>query len=131
LKQIENALTYPAGVPTSFIPSEQQWDFPNGWAPLQYFIIYGLHQIAKSSSNPHQITQAQDLSLTLAQKWVNTNLCGWIKTGKMYEKYDVTQIGKPGGGGQYTVKWGFGWTNGVILDLFVKYGGQLNSTSCP
>ncbi len=32
------------GVPTSMEPSGQQWDYPNGWAPLQV-IIYLLAKL--------------------------------------------------------------------------------------
>ena len=34
------------------------------------------------------------------------------------EKYDVVDINKPGGGGEYTLQDGFGWTNGVFLKLW-------------
>ena len=43
-------------------------------------------------------------------------------TGYMYEKYDATELGKGGGGGEYGVQIGFGWTNGVLLSLFKQYG---------
>eukprot|EP00026_Physarum_polycephalum_P004693 Phypoly_transcript_04716.p2 GENE.Phypoly_transcript_04716~~Phypoly_transcript_04716.p2 ORF type:complete len:277 (+),score=47.98 Phypoly_transcript_04716:1176-2006(+) len=132
LNQIESLLHFPAGVPTSVFDSSQQWDFPNGWAPLQYFIIHGLRKISEiSGADPNQATRAKALALSLAQKWVATNHCGYLKTGKMFEKYNVTSLGQPGGGGQYSVQWGFGWTNGVILDLFVNYGSQLKSLNCP
>lgn len=36
-------------------------------------------------------------------------------------QYDVRHIGEPGGGGEYEVQLGFGWTNGVILQLIDKY----------
>ena len=29
------AADYPGGVPTSTLKTDQQWDFPNGWPPLQ------------------------------------------------------------------------------------------------
>lgn len=34
-----------------------------------------------------------------------------------------------GGGGEYEVQEGFGWTNGVILDLLLTYGPDLNFKS--
>jgi alpha,alpha-trehalase len=37
-------------------------------------------------------------------------------TGKMVEKYDVVQS-SPGGGGEYPLADGFGWTNGVTIGL--------------
>ena len=42
-------------------------------------------------------------------------------------KYDVTVIGLPGGGGEYDVQLGFGWTNGVALELLKMYGSRLNT----
>ena len=39
----------------------------------------------------------------------------------MFEKYDVEQVGLPGGGGEYEEQEGFGWSNGVILHFLQKY----------
>ncbi len=33
------------------------------------------------------------------------------------EKYDVVDIHKPAGGGEYATQDGFGWTNGVYLEM--------------
>jgi alpha,alpha-trehalase len=35
----------------------------------------------------------------------------------MFEKYDVEDPQKTAVGGEYSVQDGFGWTNGVYLDL--------------
>lgn len=44
------------------------------------------------------------------------------QTGAMHEKYDVTQPnGGIGGGGEYKPQIGFGWSNGVALDLLAHY----------
>lgn len=40
----------------------------------------------------------------------------------MWEKFDATREGAPGGGGEYAVVDGFGWTNGVALLLLERYG---------
>lgn len=45
----------------------------------------------------------------------------------MYEKYDISNGGQPGGGGEYEVQEGFGWTNGVVLMLLDRYGDRLSS----
>ncbi|KAG8434588.1 hypothetical protein GDO86_012818 [Hymenochirus boettgeri] len=47
----------------------------------------------------------------------------------MFEKYDVEGDGKPGGGGEYEVQVGFGWTNGVVLQLLDRYKSQLTAGS--
>ncbi|XP_054842058.1 trehalase-like [Eublepharis macularius] len=115
-----HALSYTNGIPTSLAHTGEQWDLPNAWAPLQYMVIAGL---AKSSS-----PQAHDLAFTLAQNWVRTNLAVYEKYHAMFEKYDVEGDGKPGSGGEYEVQVGFGWTNGVILQLLDFYGDRLNVT---
>ena len=38
-------------------------------------------------------------------------------TGKMTEKYDVLDMSKRAGGGEYPAQDGFGWTNGVTRKL--------------
>src|SRR5438034_3464833 len=38
-------------------------------------------------------------------------------TGKMTEKYDVVNLERRAGGGEYPTQDGFGWTNGVALAL--------------
>jgi alpha,alpha-trehalase len=44
-----------------------------------------------------------------------------------YPQYDAENPGRYGGGGEYTVQSGFGWTNGVIFELLNKYGLLLTS----
>ena len=43
----------------------------------------------------------------------------------MMEKFNVTVQGAPGGGGEYDIQTGFGWTNGVVLDLLHRYPDEL------
>ncbi|KAK9521200.1 hypothetical protein VZT92_021025 [Zoarces viviparus] len=52
-----------------------------------------------------------------------------MKHDAMFEKYDVNGDGKPGGGGEYEVQLGFGWTNGVALQLLDQYGATLTAGS--
>jgi alpha,alpha-trehalase len=35
--------------------------------------------------------------------------------------------GGAGGGGEYSVQLGFGWTNGAVLDLLHQYGADIQS----
>jgi alpha,alpha-trehalase len=129
-KIIENLISqkifhYPAGIPTSiYNTTKQQWDFPNAWPPLQYLLINSLNSI-----NSIKIS---NFTLNIIQKWITTNYCSWKNSGGyMFEKYDVTKIGKPGEGGEYQVQTGFGWTNGVVLYLLQNYGEQLKYIPCP
>ncbi|CAJ0582729.1 unnamed protein product, partial [Mesorhabditis spiculigera] len=114
----QHVFDQPAGVPTSLINSTEQWDFPNGWANLEHQIVEGL----RKSSDP----EAQRMAFDLAQKWVVENFMTWKLTKAMWEKYDVSGgVPHPGHGGLYDVQLGFGWSNGVVLDLLMTYGDRL------
>ncbi len=94
------------GVTTSLNSTGQQWDAPNGWAPLQWITIKGLRNYEHTA-----------LADTIKNRWVNINIDVYKKTGKMVEKYNVYELDLEGGGGEYPVQDGFGWTNGVLLKL--------------
>ncbi|XP_070931766.1 trehalase isoform X3 [Macaca nemestrina] len=123
LKYLEDSriLTYQYGIPTSLQKTGQQWDFPNAWAPLQDLVIRGL---AKAP-----LPRAQEVAFQLAQNWIRTNFDVYSQKSAMYEKYDISNGGQPGGGGEYEVQEGFGWTNGVVLMLLDRYGDRLTSGS--
>lgn len=39
------AFSYPGGLPTSLaVNSNEQWDFPNGFGPLNHMVIEGLRK---------------------------------------------------------------------------------------
>jgi hypothetical protein len=69
-----------------------------------------------------------ELARTLAAKWVSHNYSIFKDSNQMYEKYNVaSQCTKArGGGGEYEVQEGFGWTNGVILDLLQTFASELS-----
>ena len=96
----------PGGLVTTLSRTGQQWDAPNGWAPLQYLAIEGLARY-------HQ----KPLADTVARRWVRLNSRVFTQTGKLLEKYDVLNVTRPAGGGEYPLQDGFGWTNGVLLRL--------------
>jgi len=115
------ATTYTSGIPSSLSHSGQQWDFPNGWAPSQSMVVQALEK-----SN---VPEAKALAFDLAQRWIRTNYKSFYQSepNHMFEKYDVTVDGLPGGGGEYDVVVGFGWTNGVVLDFMNTYGDRLTT----
>ncbi|XP_065858523.1 trehalase isoform X2 [Euphorbia lathyris] len=118
-KSLENSgLLQPAGIATSLTNSGQQWDFPNGWAPLQHMIVEGL---AKSGSQ-----EAKSLAEDIVARWIRTNYIAFKKTGAMHEKYDVQKCGEAGGGGEYKAQTGFGWSNGVVLSFLEEFGWPQN-----
>ncbi len=109
----------PGGIATTLVPTGQQWDRPNGWAPLQYITNIGL-------INYHQ----QALAKTAAERWMKTNIDHFKATGRLVEKYDIESIGtKAGGGGEYPLQDGFGWTNGVLLRFLNMYNTDESQTS--
>ena len=50
-------------------------------------------------------------------RWLALNRRTYRATGKMMEKYDVMDLTRRAGGGEYPTQDGFGWTNGVALAL--------------
>ena len=105
-KIIKEKFLHKGGLPTTLIQSGQQWDFPNGWAPLQWIAVKGLHHYGH-----------QELALEIAQRWCHLNEKVFQNTGKMMEKYNVVDLTLEAGGGEYDVQEGFGWTNGVYLAM--------------
>ena len=99
----------PHGLATTTADTGQQWDAPNGWAPLQWLAIGGLRNYGEET-----------LAGTIAQRWVAKNVEVYRGTGKLVEKYDVTGSAA-GGGGEYPLQDGFGWTNGVLRRLLAIY----------
>ena len=98
-------------VVTTLKNSGQQWDAPNGWAPLQWVTIIGLENYG-----------ANDLARKIADRWMQLNIKVYKATGKLMEKYNVEDVNVEAGGGEYPAQDGFGWTNGVLLKLMNKYG---------
>jgi alpha,alpha-trehalase len=45
----------------------------------------------------------------------------YAQSSKLVEKYDVVTTGRVGGGGEYPLQDGFGWTNGVMRKLMALY----------
>ncbi|MCP1365431.1 alpha,alpha-trehalase, partial [Halomonas sp. BBD48] len=87
----------------------QQWDAPNGWAPLQWVAIGGLRDYGEHA-----------LARTIAERWIATNLQRYSLEHKLLEKYDVW-TNQHAGGGEYPAQDGFGWTNGVLRKLMALY----------
>lgn len=71
--------------------------------------------------------EARELAYKWAIKWVRNNYLTYRETRAMFEKYSAVEVGGQGGGGEYEVQLGFGWSNGAILDLLEKYGDKLTA----
>jgi alpha,alpha-trehalase len=120
LSQHAEPLTkYAGGIPTSLMNTGQQWDYPNVWAPMQFFMIR-LYYDAAAKEASYRVK-----ALELSQRWLNTTYCGFQNFGQFFEKYDAEKVGFPGGGGEYIVQEGFGWTNALTLWILDRFGNEL------
>lgn len=108
--KISNSFLKPGGLVTTNNNSGQQWDSPNGWAPLQYITINGLENYHYNA-----------LARTIAKRWISLNQQVFEETGKLVEKYNVIDLNLRAGGGEYPLQDGFGWTNGVLINLMNHY----------
>lgn len=111
-------LQFAGGFPTSLETTGQQWDLPNGWPPLQHMAIWGMSQ--------SQNQQLKAEAFSLANKSIVSNWIAWNRSRNMYEKYSTNISGEGGSGGEYGVQEGFGWSNGVVLELLSMYGDRLS-----
>jgi alpha,alpha-trehalase len=107
---IEQRFLHEGGLISTLQTSGQQWDAPNGWAPLHWITIIGLENYGFTS-----------LAETIAKRWIKLCTDVFSRTGKLMEKYNVVNTQLEAGGGEYTGQDGFGWTNGVLLALIKKY----------
>lgn len=101
-KVLETKFLQVGGLMTTLNQTNQEWDGTNGFAPLQYLAIQGLRNYGFN-----------ELANKIKQNWVVNNLKVYKATGKMVDKYNVSNLS----GGEYPRQDGFGWTNGVLLKL--------------
>ena len=110
---LENKFLYPGGLVTSLTETKEQWDYPNGWAPLQWIVVQGLE-------NYYQ----EELAATIRLRWNTLVNQTYQNTGLIFEKYNVVEPSDSPQDGEYALQAGFGWTNGVYMD-FLKSGYYL------
>jgi alpha,alpha-trehalase len=106
---IEEQFLFNGGLITTLAKTGQQWDAPNGWAPLQWIAYKGLKNYGHNK-----------LADKIKTNWLTNNEKIFATTGKMMEKYNVTNTENLAGGGEYPNQDGFGWTNGVYLALLAE-----------
>lgn len=116
-----SGLLHTVGVATSDVESGQQWDAPNVWPPLQQMIIAGCRLYGGEAGAA--------LAADLTRSWLEAGLMGFKSTGAMHEKYNASKSdGAAGSGGEYAPQVGFGWTNGVALELLAETVAVARST---
>ncbi|MBO0323217.1 alpha,alpha-trehalase TreF [Muricauda sp. CAU 1633] len=94
------------GLVTTLEHTGQQWDAPNGWAPLQFMAVRGLLRYGY-----------REEAIEIMKRWLALNEKVYANTGKMMEKYNVEDLSLLSGGGEYPTQDGFGWTNGVAISF--------------
>lgn len=82
-----------------------QWDYPNGWACLQYIAVHGLLRYGY-----------REQALRIAEKYKHLVEKVFETTGKLWEKYDVT-TGSVSHNKEYETPAMMGWTAGVYIDF--------------
>jgi alpha,alpha-trehalase len=115
---VSRELLQPGGIVTTPVRTGQQWDAPNGWAPIQWIAVAGLRRYGQAA-----------LAETIACRWLVNVQYVYSQSGKLVEKYDVVTTGRSGGGGEYPLQDGFGWTNGVTRKLIALYPADAGYTS--
>ncbi len=103
---LEDKFLKKGGLMTTLEHTGQQWDAPNGWAPLQWMAFKGLGNYSLTAT-----------AEKIKAAWTALNHQVYHQTGKMTEKYNVVDSGINAGGGEYPNQDGFGWTNGVYLKM--------------
>lgn len=101
-------LLRPGGLGTSEHETDEQWDRPNGWAPLQWMGIEGCR------------AYGLDLADDIRERWLRSVQALFDREHRLVEKYalvDGPESTTGGGGGEYALQDGFGWTNGVTAAL--------------
>ncbi|WP_461127350.1 alpha,alpha-trehalase TreF [Spirosoma aerophilum] len=104
--QLKTDFLHIGGWVTTLDKTGQQWDWPNGWAPLQWIVYRGLMDYGFTET----ARKGRDA-------WMDLNDKVFRATGKMMEKYNVVDAALTTGGGEYPNQDGFGWTNGVYLAM--------------
>ena len=118
---VQAHLLEPGGIRTTETNTGQQWDAPNGWAPLQWMAVKGFARYGDNA-----------LARTIAGRWEARVDSGFARDGVLVEKYNVET--PPGGaatghGGEYALQVGFGWTNGVQAAMTAAYPETTGATA--
>jgi alpha,alpha-trehalase len=119
---VSHELLKAGGIVTTPLVSGQQWDAPNGWPPVQWIGVSGLRHYSLSG-----------LADSVACRWMVGVNRVYAETGKLVEKYDVVSTARAGGGGEYPLQDGFGWTNGImrkLMALYPKFSANATPESC-
>jgi len=104
--RLEENFLRSGGMLSTLTNSGQQWDLPNGWAPLQWIAHQGLRHYKFNRTAGR-----------LRTNWLNVVEKKYKAEGKLLEKYNVIDTNLLPCDGEYEIQEGFGWTNGVYLAM--------------
>ena len=79
-----------------------QWDYPNGWPPMFYITINGLHKYGYTKE-----------AKRIAEKYLQVVIKNFESTGDLWEKYNVVD-GSINVNNEYEMPAMMGWTAGVF-----------------
>ncbi|HVR49364.1 MAG TPA: alpha,alpha-trehalase TreF [Pseudorhodoferax sp.] len=101
---LQRRLLVPGGLATTEQDSAEQWDRPNGWAPLHWMAAEGLAAYGCDA-----------LAAEIRGHWLRTVQAVYAREHRLVEKYALRAHpeARGGSGGEYPLQDGFGWTNGV------------------
>ncbi|KAI0404946.1 Six-hairpin glycosidase-like protein [Xylaria palmicola] len=150
-KRVADLLSEKAGgIAATNVNTGQQWDQPSVWPPLMYAIMKGLLNTPPTfgKEDPYYV-ETQELAVALGQRYLDSTFCTWRSTGGstdelprlggiddpdaqgiIFEKYSDESINVAGGGGEYEVVEGFGWSNGVLIWAVDTFGNKLKRPDC-
>ncbi len=106
----------PGGLAMSTAASGVQWDYPYGWAPTQLLAVEGLRRYGKNAEADR-----------VAYKFLSDVAENFKRDGVIREKFNVVTRSSEThveSGYQANVV-GFGWTNGVFLELLHELPNDL------
>lgn len=104
------------GIASTRTHTGEQWDSPNGWAPLHWMAVAGCRRYGLDA-----------LAGEIRRRWLATVGSLYQREAKLVEKYALVHApeGAVGGcGGEYPLQDGFGWTNGVTRRLLHEAPGD-------
>lgn len=103
-KKLKTDFLHVGGLPATTCESGQQWDGPNGWPPLHWFVVKGLLNY-----------QHQELAVNIMYRFLKTAFVSFYRHKRILEKYNVCNLSRIATDGEYQTQTGFAWTNGIIL----------------
>jgi alpha,alpha-trehalase len=115
---VKYAIITPHCIATSLMNTGNQWDYPNCWAPVNYFA-----ESALSHASPG--TEYFNLAQGMRRDWIDSLTTYFAHSGYIIEKYNainpVADVVVTHGYTRNNI--GFGWTNGVFMDFYnIEHG---------